>query len=127
MRQGALQAADEVEALIVSNRAEVKAVKVHPEALVAPTVDGALPLAGAAAPAGEAFYIQMGAFSRAEKAAEVRDRVTSRGWVSGAMDVVRAGSLHRLLSGPFATRDAALEAARSLPATLGLKPIVIKR
>lgn len=126
-RQGALQAADEVEALIVSNRAEVKAVKVHPEALVAPTVDGAPPVAAAAPAALEGFYIQMGAFSRADKAAEVRDRVTARGWVSGAMNVVRAGALHRLLSGPFATRDAALEAARALPATLGLRPIVIRR
>ncbi|QYF95922.1 septal ring lytic transglycosylase RlpA family protein [Massilia sp. PAMC28688] len=120
-RQGVLQAAEEVGSLIVSNRAEVKAIKLHPEARVAPTVDGA------PAPAGESFYVQMGAFSRADKAAEVRTRVLSRGWVSAALDVIKAGSLHRLVSGPFATRDAALEAARSLPATLGIKPMVIKR
>lgn len=114
-------AADSVDSLIVSNRAEVKAIKAHPEALVVPTTGAAV------APTAEGYYVQMGAFSRADKAAEVGQRISARGWVSGALDVVKAGPLHRLLGGPFASRDAALEAMRALPSALGLKPIVVKR
>ena len=45
----------------------------------------------------------------------------------GTLDVVKSGLLHKLLSGPFATRDLALEAARGVAPVLGLKPIVVKR
>jgi rare lipoprotein A len=118
---GSAQAArSEINELIVENRAEIKAVKAHPEAAV--DNDGA----AAPAPAEGGFYVQMGAFSRADKAAEIRARVAGQGW-SSALDVVRAGFLHKVLSGPFATRELALEAARTLPATLGIKPIVVKR
>jgi rare lipoprotein A len=116
-RQGVLQAASEVNALIVENKAEIKALKVHPEAEVQ---------AGAPVAAG-GFYLQMGAFSRADKAAEIRARIAADGWVAGALDVVTSGALHRVLSGPFSSRAAALDAARGLPQALGLRPIVIRR
>jgi rare lipoprotein A len=41
--------------------------------------------------------------------------------------VVRTGAVNRLYSGPFETRAMAQEAARALPASLGLKPIVVRR
>ena len=119
-RQGPLQAAAEVNTLILANKAEIKALKVHPEGDVAVDVP-----APAAAPAG-GFYVQMGAFSRADKAAEIRARIAGNGWAR-ALDVVTSGALHRVLSGPFVSREEAQDAARGLPAVLGLRPIVIKR
>jgi rare lipoprotein A len=124
---GALAARAEINELIVENRAEIKAIKAHPEAAregaEAPLADA---LAGAPAAGDGAFYVQMGAFARADKAADIRARVAGQGWAS-AVDVVKSGLLHKVLSGPFATRDLALEAARSLPSTLGIKPIIVKR
>jgi len=43
------------------------------------------------------------------------------------VEVVRAGLVHRLYGGPFASRDEALAAARALPAALAIKPIVVRR
>ena len=130
-RGGVLAARAEINELIVENRAEIKAVKAHPEAALgpgreAPGAQDAAAQALAAAGAGQGFYVQMGAFVRADKAAEIRARVTGQGW-TGALDVVRSGLLHKVLSGPFATRDLALEAARGLSPGLGIKPIVVKR
>ena len=135
-RAGALAARAEINELIVENRAEIKAIKAHPEAAQA-GADGfarSTSQASAAAPdeapaplASQAgFYVQMGAFLRADKAADIRTRVAGQGW-TGTLDVVKSGLLHKLLSGPFATRDLALEAARGVAPVLGLKPIVVKR
>ena len=119
-RQGALQAAAEVNALIVSSKAEIKARKAHPEGAAgdAPEL--------APAPSG-GFYVQMGAFSRADKAAEIRARIAGNGWAGAGLDVISSGALHRVLSGPFGTRAEAQDAARDVPGSLGLRPIVIKR
>ena len=133
-RGGALAARAEINELIVENRAEIKAIKAHPEAALEATreaggVQASAPAQAAMvtpAPAAERFYVQMGAFVRADKAADIRARVAGQGW-TGALDVVRSGLLHKVLSGPFATRDLALEAARGLPPVLGIKPIVVKR
>ena len=71
------------------------------------------------------FYVQLGAFSRAERAMEIRDQL--QGGALGVVEVVPAGALHRIFGGPFASRELALEALRAIPAALGLKPIVVKR
>jgi len=78
---------------------------------------------GAAAAGG--FYIQLGAYSRAENAEAVRGKLAGSGW--NGLEVIQGGTVHRLFSGPFATRQEALQAAQGLPASLGLKPIVIQR
>lgn len=111
---GPLAARAEINELIVENRAEVKAIKAHSDA-------------GERGAAEAGFYVQLGAFSRADKAAEIRARVAGKGWATRALDVVKSGALHKVLSGPFATRDLALEAARGVPAVLGLRPIVVQR
>jgi rare lipoprotein A len=111
---GALGARAEINELIVENRAEIKAVK-------------ALPDEADSNPGAAGFYVQLGAFSRADKANEIRARVAGQGWAAAALDIVKSGALHKVLSGPFATRDLALEAARGVPAMLNLKPIVVKR
>jgi rare lipoprotein A len=72
------------------------------------------------------FYLQLGAYSRQDKAAEMRGRVLASGAVQ-TVDVVKAGAVHRLFGGPFATRAEALKAARTLPSALAIKPIVVRR
>jgi rare lipoprotein A len=82
------------------------------------------PSAGTGTAAG--FYLQLGAFGREGKAEEMSETLKKSG-VSQALEVVRSGSVSRLVSGPYATRAMAQDAARELPSSLGLKPIVIKR
>ena len=79
-----------------------------------------------AAAAADGFYLQLGAYSRAEKAEQVRNRLVDDGTVRGMLEVVPAGSLHRLVSGPFASKDEALQASRELKAK-GVASIVIRR
>ncbi len=73
------------------------------------------------------FYLQLGAFSRADRAGEIRDRVAAVGGALAVVEVVSAGALHRLFSGPFVSREAAMQALLDVPAALGLKPIVVRR
>ncbi len=108
-----------------------------PAAPLASTTTGlatslAAPAAAAPAPVPQAvpgsFYLQLGAFSRADKAAELRSALQRSGAVLGAaVEVVEGGALHRVFSGPFNTRMLAAEAARALPEALRLKPIVVRR
>jgi rare lipoprotein A len=111
----AAPAAPEVAALMLEGR-----VTQTSEARAEPAADSAQP-----EQPRSGFYLQLGAYSRADKAAEVRARLLESGLVE-MVDVVLAGSLHRLFGGPFDSREAALKAARALPA-LGIKPIVVRR
>lgn len=70
------------------------------------------------------FYLQLGAYSRAENAEAMRGRLAGK--FSG-MEVVQGGPVFRLFGGPFATRQEAQQAAQGLPSSLGLKPIVVQR
>jgi rare lipoprotein A len=85
----------------------------------------ALPLTDKAALA-PGFYLQLGAYGRDGKAEEMGEKLRQAG-VELAVEVVRSGNVNRLYGGPFETRALAQEAARSLPAGLGLKPIVVRR
>ena len=72
------------------------------------------------------FYLQLGAYGKAGKAEEVSDLLKQSG-APVALEVVRSGSVNRLYSGPYETRAMAQEAARALPPSLGIKPIVVRR
>jgi rare lipoprotein A len=80
---------------------------------------------------GAAFYLQFAAFAiRANAEASMaqlkyllRDHSAARGL---QFEVVQQGSLYRLQSGPFTTRDAAIQVAQQL-ALGAAKPIVISR
>ena len=73
------------------------------------------------------FYLQLGAFSRADKAAELRTELLRSGALIGAVEVVEGGALHRVFSGPFETRLLAAQAAADVPAALKIKAIVVRR
>ena len=91
----------------------------------APQTAAAEPARPAAAPS-DAFYVQLGAYTRADKAEQARERLRSHAAVRGVLEVVKGGSMHRLFSGPFASRDEARESMRELKA-LGLNPMVVRR
>jgi rare lipoprotein A len=107
-------AADEgIQALILENRDpdEMKdAAKIAPQAA---------PQAG--------FYVQLGSFNSLDKAVDIREQADGAEGLDGELDVVRAGSLYRVFSGPYDSREAAERAARAVPTSLRLKPIVVRR
>jgi rare lipoprotein A len=82
----------------------------------------AAPNAPAAAAGG--FYLQLGAYSRAENAEAVRSKLSGK---LNGLEVVQGGAVFRLFSGPFASRQEAQQAGQALPSALGLKPIVVQR
>lgn len=89
----------------------------------APNADATPGTPNAPAVAG-GFYLQLGAYSRAENAEVIRGKLSGK--LSG-LDVVQSGSVYRLYGGPFPTRQEALQAAQGLPPSLGIKPIVVQR
>lgn len=96
----------EIEALMLADRAPA---------------DYAAPNSPAAA---GGFYLQLGAYSRAENAEAMRSKLGAK---FNSMEVVQGGTVFRLFGGPFATRQEAQQAAQGLPSSLGLKPIVVQR
>jgi rare lipoprotein A len=108
----AMPAPPEIAALMLEDRVDMDSAAV------------ARPQSQSAAKAG--FYLQLGSYGRAGKAEEMSEMLRKSG-VAQAVEVVRSGAVNRLYSGPYETRAMAQEAARALPASLGLKPIVVKR
>ena len=104
---------------------EMRAV-VQPEITALSAVDATV---AAPAPAALAtgFYLQLGAYSRADNAEAGRAQLAPYAQTLGTLDVVPAGPLFRLYGGPFTSRADAARAAASLPASAGVKPIVIER
>ena len=94
-------------------------------AAVSPPTAALAAVSGGAAPVTAGFYLQLGAYARAENAESARNRLLQAGL--RALEVVQGGSVHRLFSGPFASRQDASEAAQGLPAALSLKPIIVQR
>ena len=86
----------------------------------------ALPTAGAKTGAKQ-YYLQLGSYSRADKAQEISRQLADAGVSVGSIEVVPSGSVNRLYGGPFETRAAAQEAAKGLPSGLWIKPIVVRR
>jgi len=85
------------------------------------------PATPAAAVTSGDYYIQLGAYGQANTAEAVSDRLQRAGVDLGTFEVVKVGSLNRLYGGPYPTRAEAVEAMEALPASLGLKPIVVRR
>ncbi len=111
------EAPDDIAALMLESKVERKAENKAAQELD----DTPVPQS-----AGPGFYVQLGAFARADKAAEIRARMAGVGALGEMLNVV-PGALHRVLGGPFATRELAQQALRDVPAALGLRPIVVKR
>ena len=72
------------------------------------------------------FYLQLGAYTRAEAAEAVRDKLSAAA-PDDKFEVVQVGAVYRLYGGPHATRKDAQQAGKRIPSALRLKPIVIQR
>ena len=83
--------------------------------------------AGEAAPARNGYYLQLGAYARADNAEAARKRLAEQAGNFATLEVVKAGSVHRLYGGPFASRQEALQAAGALPGGFSQKPIIVQR
>jgi rare lipoprotein A len=104
-------AAPEIEALMLTDRA--------------PADENVLAASSGGTSAKGGFYLQLGAYSRAENAEAIRNKLAGSGL--NGLEVVQGGAVHRLFTGPFNTRQEALQAAQGLPSSLSLKPIVVQR
>lgn len=86
------------------------------------------PNAGAALPAGgPGYYLQFGAFASDKGARSVLRRLQQGSGDMPALDVLQEGGLFRVLGGPYASRADAQSAAASLPRSIELKPVVVRR
>jgi rare lipoprotein A len=73
------------------------------------------------------YYLQLGSYSKLESAQRMLDALRQHGPLDGLLEIVKAGAVHRLFGGPFASRTEALEATVDMPTSLRLKPIIVKR
>lgn len=95
-----------------------------PAAVSAATPPTAAPVSPVAAtPSG--FYLQLGAFGQAANAEAARLRLAQAG--VSTLQVVEQGSLHRIFSGPYATRAEAEAAARKLQRDAAQAPMIVQR
>ena len=117
-----------IERLLAADITRIEAARSLAPAAVAPAAPAPLPLEPQAAPApGAAYYLQLGSFANAGNAQLLRSRLLALASVAAPLEVVQTGAVQRLYSGPFASRAAATLAAATLPAALGLKPIIVRR
>lgn len=78
--------------------------------------------------AGQGFYLQLGAYAEAANAEAARARLAQDSAAAlPPMQVVESGSLHRIYSGPFATRAEAENAAKRLQNTATFTPLIVQR
>jgi len=98
-----------------------------------PTDTEAMMLGGAgdggvtrAADVASGFYLQVGAYSRAEAAQVMRDKLAAAVG-EDSFEVVQVGSVYRIYGGPHATRKGAQDAGKRIPSSMRLKPIIIQR
>lgn len=77
---------------------------------------------------GTGYYLQLGAYVQQANAEAIRHRMRED-WSPNLppLDVVQQGSLHRIYSGPFATRSEAEAAALQLQAAGTAKPLIVQR
>jgi rare lipoprotein A len=81
-----------------------------------------------AAASGGGFYLQLGAYSQAANAEALRMRL-SQNWSASLppLEVVQAGALFRVHSGPFASRADAAGAALQIPAAGAAQALIVQR
>lgn len=120
-------APQDIQALMLADRNPVSGAAAPAVAAEAQPASGAAASAGAAEAAAKGgFYLQLGAFSRADNAEAARARLVRVNGV-GTLEVAQGGTVFRIFSGPYASRQEAVQAMQSLPSSLGLKPIVVQR
>jgi rare lipoprotein A len=119
--------AQESIAPVSSMSISAEALPLNADTLTAVTpTSSAVAVANTSLPNG--FYLQFGAYSRSANAEAVKERLLQR-WPQPvpAPEVRRSGAFYRLYSGPFTSRNDALEAARLLPDAGTIRPLIVQR
>jgi len=119
-------APQDIQALMLSDRSPGSSAAAGAPEPVAQVAQTAAESQGSDAAVKGGFYLQLGAFSRADNAEAARVRL-ARVSGMGALEVTQGGSVFRIFCGPYANRQDAVQAMQALPSGLGLKPIVIQR
>jgi rare lipoprotein A len=85
-------------------------------------------LATAHTTAAKGFWVQLGAFGQRDGAVTFQRRVAAElDWLAPLLAIFEERPLHRLQAGPYATRDAAREAAERVRGALQLTPVIVER
>jgi rare lipoprotein A len=113
-------------ALPPDERSIVSAIAALPEAPAAEKIVSSG--ASNASIAASGIYLQFGAFAQMANAEATRNLLLPA-WSSRQppLEVVGAGALYRVTSGPFATRQEAEAVARQASASHGVKPVIVLR
>ncbi len=108
----------------VSGSAATALAALKPDSAANPAPGNPLPANPLPALAGNAsgFYLQLGAYSQADNAEAERERYAHAGALPG-LEVVQSGHLFRVYSGPFASRELALQAAQPF----GSRVLIVQR
>lgn len=78
-------------------------------------------------PGNPGYYLQLGAYSQAANAEAVRMRLAQGNAAGVPMEVVASGNIHRLYSGPFASRSEAAAVAAQFQEGAGVKAMIVQR
>jgi rare lipoprotein A len=100
-----------------------------PEPVAAPpTVDAARTPSLAATSSARGFWVQLGAFRERDGAVGFQQRVAAElDWLAPLLAIFEEQPGHRLQAGPYATREAAREAAQRVREALQLVPMIVER
>jgi rare lipoprotein A len=84
--------------------------------------------AGAEGGQGRGVYLQLGAFSNADNAENLRNHLARElDWLTEPMRISAGSGIHRLQLGPYASRNDAAKVAEKIRVALGFKPALITR
>jgi rare lipoprotein A len=80
------------------------------------------------ASAAKGIYLQLGAFSSADNAENLKNHLLHElDWLTESMRVNPGGGIHRLHLGPYASRGDADRVAEKIRAALGYRPTIVSR
>lgn len=107
---------------------EQPAVRQEVSVLAVPVASSGGEAGSASGPAVGGIYLQLGAYSQASSAETARSRLQKQ-WEGTLppIEVIPAGAVFRLFSGPFASRDEAGNVAQKLKDGGAARPLVVQR
>jgi rare lipoprotein A len=77
---------------------------------------------------GVGFWLQLGAFSKSDRAMAYRLKVAADAeWLAPMLAVFSEGGVSRLQAGPYASRDEAASVAEQVRMALKVSPLIVER
>jgi rare lipoprotein A len=127
-RMGSNRQPDNASALAAASPIEPPASKPEVSVLSVPVANAGGEVPAAGAPALGGYYLQLGSYSQAGGAETARSRLQQQ-WedILPPIEVIPAGTVFRLFSGPFASRAEAANVAQKLKDGGASRPLVVQR